>query len=227
MARAAAWCRSVSMPSATTTAPVRSAWALTASTTAATARLGRSWIRCMSSLMMSGRSNAKNVRDWSSAPTSSSAIRQPIARTSRAARSSSAGRDTNDRSVTSRTICGWSGNAWTRSPKSCSAPVSMVAGSTLTNSANPRRYRPGRRDATRTVDTADPTPPADRMCGPRRTGHQVDAAHQPGPGSAPHTRPPHPNPTPQSAGTRSAPAHRPTPTPASMWCPPGRSLPGP
>ena len=74
---ATASCSSVSMPSASSTAPERSDCALTAWTMAAIAGEGLSCTSRRSSLMTSGAMNGISASERWSAPTSSSAIRQP------------------------------------------------------------------------------------------------------------------------------------------------------
>src|SRR3954447_5043051 len=65
------------MPSASSTAPLRSDWALTAWAIAAIAGEGLSWTSRRSSLMTSGSTNGINASERRSAPTSSSAIAMP------------------------------------------------------------------------------------------------------------------------------------------------------
>jgi hypothetical protein len=135
-ARAMARCRSSSMPSASTAAPLRSAYALTAFMISAMAGPGRCCTSRRSSLMTSGRSSGMKARDRSSAPMSSSAIFQPSERTRSTVRRSSAGRAASARSVISRTTWMRSDEPCAMASRSSSGATSSTSGSTLTNTDN-------------------------------------------------------------------------------------------
>jgi hypothetical protein len=96
-------CLMVSMPSATTTASVRSAWARTTFTMWAASVVVRPWSRRMSSLIRSGRTNGSTARVAGAAPTSSRATPQPAWRAWATVASSRAGSPLRARSVTSTT----------------------------------------------------------------------------------------------------------------------------
>src|SRR3712207_2044542 len=145
-ARAMARWASSSMPSASTTAPVRSACALTAFMISAIAGPGRSCTSRRSSLTTSGRSSGMNASDIASAPTSSTATPQPTERTRSTVRSSSAGRVASARSVISRTTRSPPGAARAMSSRSSSgARSSTYTGSSglvaLANQRTLRLYR--------------------------------------------------------------------------------------
>ena len=117
------------MPSASTVAPVRSAWAPTAPAIAAISGVGCACTSRRSSLMTSGRSKGISASERVSAPMSSSAIPHPRSRADWTAGSNSAKRLVSVRSVSSmmprmsRPIRGSDSNR-------------AVSGSTFTNNVN-------------------------------------------------------------------------------------------
>ena len=96
-------CLMVSMPSAMTTASVRSAWARTVLTMWAASAVVRPWSSRMSSLIRSGRTKGSTARLAGAAPTSSRATPQPAWRAWATVASSRAGSPATARSVTSTT----------------------------------------------------------------------------------------------------------------------------
>jgi len=166
-----AW-SSVSMPSASTRAPLRSACALTAVMMSATSMLVLAWTRRRSSLMTSGCSNGSNARLAGSAPTSSSATRQPRARTPAAARRSPAGSAVRSRSVISMMI-ERSAAARRIAVASAGGGALTAGGSTLMNNsrvAGSRAVRAPRNAANRHAQSSSTSTPWSRAAANRASG---------------------------------------------------------
>ena len=136
---ATASCSSVSMPSASSTAPERSDCALTAWTMAAIAGEGLSCTSRRSSLMTSGAMNGISASERWSAPTSSSAIRSPRPRIVSTRASISAGLSVSARSVSSTTTSSSVAACSNRAMSAGGMSTSSSDGSTLTNRVLRRR----------------------------------------------------------------------------------------
>jgi hypothetical protein len=126
-------CLIVSMPSAMTTASVRSAWARTVLTMWAASAVVRPWSRRMSSLIRSGRTNGSTARLAGAAPTSSRATPQPALRAWATVASSRAGSPATARSVTSTTTRRRPSAESMADLRSSGQATPRVTGSALTN----------------------------------------------------------------------------------------------
>ena len=129
-------CLIVSMPSAMTTASVRSAWARTVLTMWAASAVVRPWSRRMSSLIRSGRTNGSTARLAGAAPTSSRATPQPALRAWATVASSRAGSPATARSVTSTTTRSRPLASSTAGRRSSGQATPRETGSALTNRVN-------------------------------------------------------------------------------------------